>query len=153
MLQQLADEFYPILTSQGKQVIVKAADDLILWGDADKLSRVFNNVLKNANAYSYENSTINIFAFKEKENLVITFSNQGETIPPEKLETIFEKFFRLDVSRSSNTGGAGLGLAISKEIILAHGGTIIAHSNEEQTVFTITLPGESTIINPNEKPV
>ncbi|MDD3897437.1 MAG: HAMP domain-containing sensor histidine kinase [Syntrophomonadaceae bacterium] len=153
MLQQLADEFYPMLAPQGKQIVVNAPDDLVLWADADKLSRVFNNILKNANVYSYENSIINIFAFKQEENVTITFSNKGKTIPPEKLETIFEKFFRLDVSRSSNTGGAGLGLAISKEIVAAHGGTITAQSSDEQTVFTITLPNESVAISSDEKQV
>ena len=68
------------------------------------------------------------------------FLNQGRTIPKQKLDTIFEKFFRLDDARSSNTGGAGLGLAIAKEIVTLHGGTIEAHSGNGITVFTVTLP-------------
>lgn len=140
MLQQMADEFYPLLAPQGKQVVVHAPDDLFLFGDADKLSRVFNNILKNAVSYSYESSIITISAFQQRESIVITFSNQGETIFPEKLSTIFDRFFRLDASRSSHTGGAGLGLAIAKEIVSAHGGGITAESSEEKTVFTVTLP-------------
>lgn len=140
MLQQMADEFYPILTPQEKQVAVNAPDGLILWGDADKLARVFNNILKNAIAYSYENSTIDISAVQQGENLVITFTNQGNPIPEQKLETIFEKFYRLDFSRSTNTGGAGLGLAIAKEIVNAHGGRITVKSTKENTVFTVSLP-------------
>lgn len=62
MLQQMVDEFYPMLTPQGKQVSVNVLDGLTLWGDADKLARVFNNILKNAIVYSYENSVIDIIA-------------------------------------------------------------------------------------------
>lgn len=140
MLQQIADEFYPMLTPQGKQVAVNVPDSLILWGDADKMARVFNNILKNAIAYSHENSVINISAVKQEKKIVITFNNQGNPIPSQKLDAIFEKFYRLDSSRSSNTGGAGLGLAIAKEIVTAHNGTITAQSSEEHTVFTVVLP-------------
>ncbi len=140
MLQQMADEFYPMLTPQEKQVSVNVPDGLALWGDADKLARVFNNILKNAIAYSYENSVIDISAQQQDKNIIITFTNQGNPIPREKLETIFEKFFRLDTSRSTNTGGAGLGLAIAKEIVNAHGGNSFVQSNTEKTVFTVVLP-------------
>ena len=140
MLQQMADEFYPMLTPQEKQVSVNVPDSLTLWGDVDKLARVFNNVLKNAIAYSYENSVIDISAQQQDKNIIITFTNQGNPIPREKLETIFEKFFRLDTSRSTNTGGAGLGLAIAKEIVNAHEGNIFMQSNIEKTVFTVVLP-------------
>lgn len=140
MLHQMVDEFYPMLTPQAKQVSIDVSDGLTLWGDADKLARVFNNILKNAIAYSYANSTIDISAQQQDNSITITFTNQGNPIPKEKLDTIFEKFFRLDTSRSSNTGGAGLGLAIAKEIINAHGGTIFVESNIEKTVFTVTFP-------------
>jgi two-component system sensor histidine kinase VanS len=140
MLQQMADEFYPILTPQEKQVSVNVPDGLTLLGDADKLARVFNNILKNAIAYSYENSTIDISAKQQDKNIFITFTNLGNPIPQAKLETIFEKFYRLDSARSTNTGGAGLGLAIAQEIITAHDGTISVESNTENTTFTVKLP-------------
>jgi two-component system sensor histidine kinase VanS len=140
MLQQMADEFYPMLTPQGKQMSVNIHGDLTLWGDADKLARVFNNILKNAIAYSYENSVIDIYAKQQDKKMVITFTNQGNPIPQAKLETIFEKFYRLDSARSTNTGGAGLGLAIAQEIVMAHDGTISVESNKENTTFTVKLP-------------
>ena len=140
MLRQMADEFYPMLISQGKQVSVNVPEDLTLWGDADKLARVFNNILKNAIAYSYENSVIDISAREQEKNVIITFTDKGDPIPKEKLETIFEKFFRLDASRSTHTGGAGLGLAIAKEIVKAHEGDISVQSTPEETVFTVMLP-------------
>ncbi len=139
LLLQIADEFYPLLEPNGKKAVVQAEENLTVIGDADKLARVFNNILKNAVAYSYENSTIIIAAKKEDDKIVITFSNQGTTIPPQKLQTIFKKFYRLDTSRSTQTGGAGLGLAIAKEIVTAHNGTISVESNEAHTVFTVTL--------------
>ncbi len=140
MLQQMADEFYPMLAPQEKQVSVNVPDGFTLLGDADKLARVFNNILKNAIAYSYENSVIDISAQQQDKNIVITFTNEGNPIPPAKLETIFEKFYRLDSARSTNTGGAGLGLAIAQEIIMAHNGTISVESNTEHTTFTVKLP-------------
>lgn len=140
MLQQMADEFYPMLTPQEKQVSVNVPDGLTLWGDADKLARVFNNIMKNAIAYSYGNSVIDISAKQQDKNIVITFTNQGNPIPQAKLETIFEKFYRLDSARSTNTGGAGLGLAIAQEIVMAHDGTISVESNPENTTFTVKLP-------------
>jgi len=140
MLQQIADEFYPMLTPQGKKVSVNVPEGLTLWGDADKLARVFNNILKNAIIYSFDNSIIDISAGQQDKNMVITFTNQGNPIPQHRLETIFEKFYRLDTARSTNTGGAGLGLAIAQEIVKAHGGTISVESNQENTVFKVLLP-------------
>lgn len=140
MLQQIADEFYPMLMPQGKQLSVNAPDGLSVFGDADKLARVFNNILKNAVAYSYDNSVIEISAKSDGQHIVITFTNRGDPIPSQELKTIFERFYRLDAARSSATGGAGLGLSIAKEIVTAHGGTIWAESTETLTVFTVTLP-------------
>jgi len=140
MLRQMADEFYPMLVPAGKQINVEAPEDLYLWADADKLARVFNNILKNAIAYSAPDSVIKIHAAQQGENAVISFINHGKPIPPQQLDRLFEKFFRLDPSRSSSTGGSGLGLAIAREIVQAHGGTIIAQSSEKHTVFTVTLP-------------
>lgn len=143
LLAQVADEFYPILTEQGKSVEVEATASLIVLIDGDKMARVFNNVMKNAVAYSYEGSTIRIFAEQTPDSVVVRFENQGDPIPAPKLGMIFEKFYRLDAARATNRGGAGLGLAIAKEIVSAHGGTISCASTPEATVFTIELPNES----------
>ena len=140
MLQQMVEEFYPILSPAGKTAHVHVPEDLVLPGDPDKLARVFNNILKNAAAYSYPDTVIEIRAWQEGSQVRITFTNQGPVIPPENLRSIFEKFFRLDSARSTSTGGAGLGLAIAKEIVTAHQGTISAASSEEGTVFSISLP-------------
>lgn len=142
MLMQMADEAYPQLSANGKQVAVYAAEDLSIYGDPDKLARVFNNILKNAIVYSSAGSTINITAERKNGSVLIRFENEG-TLPPEKLDSIFEKFYRLDDARSTTTGGAGLGLAIAKDIVTLHGGTIEASSDDCHTIFTITLPDQA----------
>ena len=140
MLLQMADEFFPILEEDRKKITVDAPDNFVFMGDADKLARVFNNILKNAASYSDPETTIQIKVMPEKENVKISFTNEGTPIPDHLCQTIFEKFYRLDSSRSSKTGGFGLGLAIAKEIVTAHHGTIEVKSNSQCTVFTVTLP-------------
>ena len=121
LLSQVADEFYPQLTEQHKAAQIDVPAGLVVLVDGDKMARVFNNVMKNAIAYSYEGSTITISAERTESIVTIRFSNQGDPIPAAKLNVIFEKFYRLDAARATNRGGAGLGLAIAKEIVTAHG--------------------------------
>lgn len=154
LLAQVVDEFYPTLSAQRKEASLEVPEGLSVLVDADKMARVFNNVMKNAIAYSYEGSVIRVSArrlaadgtapvdgAREGSGAVeIRFENRGDPIPAPKLKVIFEKFYRLDAARATNRGGAGLGLAIAKEIVSAHGGTIVCESTPEHTVFIITLP-------------
>lgn len=140
MLVQMADEFYPVLKLRGNTIELKAEEDLSAYVDAEKMARVFNNILKNAVSYSYPNTAIEITAKHAGQEVVISFSNRGKTIPKHRLESIFEKFFRLDDARATNSGGAGLGLAIAKEIVTLHGGEITAGSENEVTTFMVRLP-------------
>lgn len=141
MMEQIADEFYALFEQKGIQYEIQIEDDIFLLGDSDRLARVFDNIIRNAISYSYEKTPIRIFAKRKGTDMVeIRVRNQGKQIAPHKLEHIFEKFYRLDDSRSSKTGGAGLGLAIAKEIVELHQGTIEAVSNESYTEFIVTLP-------------
>lgn len=140
MLVQMVDEFYPILTPHGNTVVLHGDENVMIFGDPIKLARVFNNILKNAIAYSYPNTQIDLRVVTRENEVLILFQNHGKTIPKEKLESIFEKFFRLDEARTTNTGGAGLGLAIAKEIVTLHGGAIEAFSDNQLTTFQVTLP-------------
>ena len=140
MLMQMTEEFYPILSAHGNEIKLETEENLHIDADPDRMARVFNNILKNAVAYSYPDTPIKVQAFQKKERVLISFENQGKNIPKEKLDMIFEKFFRLDSSRRSNTGGAGLGLAIAKEIVELHGGSISAKSENERVIFTVELP-------------
>ncbi len=140
MLVQMTDEFYPLLNAHGNTTEVCVDENMEIYGDSIKLARVFNNILKNAIYYSYPDTIIKIWAECTDTNVLIYFCNKGKTIPAGKLNSIFEKFFRMDEVRSTNTGGAGLGLAIAKEIITLHGGKITAESENESTTFCISLP-------------
>ena len=144
MLMQMADEFYPVLEQHGKSITIHSEEDLPITADSAKLARVFNNILKNAVAYSYDNTEIEIHAQMQSNTIRVSISNFGKTIPKQKLDMIFEKFYRLDDARSTNTGGAGLGLAIAKEIVVAHGGTISVTSEKQVTTFTVELPVHNT---------
>lgn len=140
MLVQLTDELLPILSKNGNTTVLHADENLTINADPEKLARVFNNILKNAAAYSYPDSEILISAEQQEEQIRISFKNKGKTIPREKLMSIFEKFYRLDEARTTNSGGTGLGLAIAKEIVSLHGGTITAESENNTVEFIVTLP-------------
>lgn len=140
MLAQIIDDFYPTLSELNKKIELNNEQQIMLVADPDKLGRVFNNLIKNAINYSAENSNIRINARKNEYNIIVDIINEGRQIPKEKLDQIFEKFYRLDSSRISKTGGSGLGLAIAKDIVQLHGGQIKAISSENETLFRVELP-------------
>ena len=140
MLEQIIDDFYPTLRELNKSIKLNYNEPISINGDSDKLSRVFNNLIKNAISYSKEESEIVINLKKDNNNAIVEVINKGKQISKEKLSKIFEKFYRLDSARTSRTGGSGLGLAIAKDIVELHNGTIIAESNEEEATFRVTLP-------------
>lgn len=140
LFEQLVFEFRPMLLGKGLECKLEAAPGLALRCDVDKIQRVFDNLLRNAVFYSFEDSVINIQVLQNEKEVSIKFINHGDTIPAEKLERIFEQFYRLDTSRSSQSGGAGLGLAIAKEIVELHNGTITAKSEDEIIEFNVKLP-------------
>ena len=139
LLKQLIDECYPMLEQNNLKCVLNAPDKVNYLGDGDKLARAFGNLLKNAISYSYKDTVIEINVIEELDKLYITFRNKGAKIPDYKLEKIFEKFYRGDESRTSTTGGAGLGLAITKEIIELHNGKISVKNDDEYIEFDIIL--------------
>ena len=140
MLEQTIFEFQPMFSDKELTCELDAPTDYFYRCDPDKLQRVFDNLLRNAVNYSYPNSTVSIALKIKKTHLLLTVQNTGNTIPEEKLNRIFEQFFRLDTSRSTKSGGAGLGLAIAKEIVKLHGGEISAQSTGNQVTFSVKLP-------------
>lgn len=163
MLEQITNEFLPILTEKDLSWRTEIAPNVELLCDPVKMERVFDNLIRNAVNYSYPSTEI-LLSMRPDHTaphvpvvdsaaantvpgvdiadrcVIITISNHGRTIPPDKLNRIFEQFFRLDSSRATATGGAGLGLAISKEIVELHGGTISAASENEIITFTVKFP-------------
>ena len=140
MLEQIADEMYGVFQEKRLECQVEAAEDVIVPADPDKLARVFDNLMRNAVAYCDRETTIHIQVSQDKDNAKIVFINEGPKIANDKLQHIFEKFFRADNSRSSETGGAGLGLAIAREIVELRGGQIQAQSDDHETRFIVSLP-------------
>ena len=123
-----------------KNINFTSDNNITIYADSDKLSRVFNNLIKNAINYSKENTNIDINVKKKDKEIKVEIINQGKMIPKDKLDKIFENFYRLDTSRTSKTGGSGLGLAISKQIVELHNGKIEVTSNKDKTIFKVSLP-------------
>lgn len=140
MLNQIAFEFHPIFEEKTLRWDLQLCPGVVLLCDPDKLERVFDNLIRNAANYSYPDAAVHMRLTCDGGNAIVTVENHGKTLPPEKLQRIFEQFYRIDSARSSSSGGAGLGLAIAKEIVELHGGKITAQSQEERITFTVTLP-------------
>lgn len=140
MLEQVIEDFYPMLKELNKNINFTSDNNITIYADSDKLSRVFNNLIKNAINYSKENTNIDIKVKKKDKEIKVEIINQGKMIPKDKLDKIFENFYRLDTSRTSKTGGSGLGLAISKQIVELHNGKIEVTSNKDKTTFKVSLP-------------
>lgn len=139
LIEQFAYEFKPMLSDKNLTCNIEAENDIMINCDGDKIQRAFDNLLRNAVIYSFENSEIKITVKTARDSISIEFTNHGNTISKENLERIFEQFYRLDAARGTN-GGAGLGLSIAKQIIELHGGTIAAKSENDLIEFTVTLP-------------
>lgn len=140
MLEQITAEFYPILEEKQLYWRTQIAPGIEITGDVNKLERVFDNLIRNAVNYSYAGTELFCSAEETDGKVRICIKNHGETIPAEKLESIFEQFYRIDTSRTTSTGGAGLGLAIAREIVELHAGTITASSEQESICFVVELP-------------
>lgn len=139
MLEQMVFEFGPMLAEKELECRLDVPPDVFYECDPDKLQRVFDNLLRNAVSYSQPGGDINIRLRQQEGRLYLSVQNFGVTIPEDKLERIFDQFFRLDSARATRSGGAGLGLAIAKEIVELHGGTISAESSDGQVTFTVVL--------------
>ena len=144
MFQQQAEGFYPLL--QKKQLTFRQdiESGLIIYCDYDKMQRVLENMLKNALNYAIKGSDIRFKAWSSAKTLIMEFSNQCEGITSENVAHLFDKFYRASQARDSNSGGAGLGLAIAKEIIQLHKGTMKAYLEGDIIHFRMELPLEGS---------
>ncbi len=140
LMSQLCEEFYPMLSTKNLKVNLESPSHLDYYGDGNKLARVFDNLIKNAINYSYQDTEIKIIIEESEKEVFIIFRNKGDKIPKYKLEKIFDQFYRVDEARKSTSGGSGLGLAISKDIIMLHGGNISVKNDNEDIEFLINLP-------------
>ncbi len=127
--------------AEGHRVSLKLEGSARVQGDRLMLRRALSNLLSNAIRYTPENRSVTVRLDQTKEQVTIVVQNPGTPLPAEHLTRVFDRFYRTDPSRQRSGEGAGLGLAIVKTIIEAHGGKIIATSDQSGTRFSITLPG------------
>lgn len=169
MVNQMLYEFQPVFDEKRLHFTFQAEKDVFVYCDVEKMERVFDNLLKNVANYSYSDTEIRVFLSERQKGgrlaeegqrdpsvgnsveeigspadsgggMRLVVENHGRTIPREKLEHLFDQFFRLDSSRDSSTGGSGLGLAVVKEIVQLHGGTVSCESENEIIRFTVEIP-------------
>lgn len=142
LLEQLAIDFQIDADEMDMKLeVLSSVSKYIMEGDSEKLVRVFSNLLSNAFKYGKDGDIIAMeLTPVVDERVRITFKNNGERIPDEALEQLFERFYRAETSRTQETASTGLGLAIAKGIIELHDGTITAETSEKWTKFIIELP-------------
>lgn len=141
MVEQMLYEFKPVFQQKGLDFEFVSQPEIFVQCDVERMERVFDNLLKNVLNYSFPNTKILVRLEQQSlAGMILVVENQGKTIPKEKLEGIFDQFFRLDSSRDSKTGGTGLGLAVVKEIVQLHKGTVACESENERIRFIVRIP-------------
>ncbi len=140
LLSQLLEEAYPNFADKGLSYELQSnVPARIITADGNLLARLFDNLINNAIKYGADGKRVLVQVHADEETVKISVTNYGFVIPAEELPMIFDKFYRVEQSRSTHTGGTGLGLAIVKNITDMHGGTVDVKSDLSGTVFTVTL--------------
>lgn len=140
LLSQLLEEFYPSFAAKNLSYELQSnVPAKIIAADGNLLARLFDNLINNAIKYGADGKRVIVRIHAEEETVTISVVNYGYVIPKDELPLIFNKFYRVEHSRSVSTGGTGLGLAIVKNIVDMHGGSISVESDTDGTVFTICL--------------
>lgn len=140
LLGQLVEEAYPNFVEKGLSYDLQSnVPAKIINADGNLLARLFDNLIGNAIKYGADGKRVLVKIHAESETVTVSVTNYGYVIPADELPLIFNKFYRVEQSRSSSTGGTGLGLAIAKEIVDMHGGTISVASDLNGTIFTVKL--------------
>lgn len=138
LIMQMTEEFYPSFKDCNITPIVDLPEENIyVQGDGQLLARVFDNLISNALKYGYHNTDLKIEVSGDEKYATVKVINHGDTIAPEDIPLLFNKFYRTDSSRNSKTGGTGLGLAITKNIVDLHHGDISVTSDDQITTFIV----------------
>lgn len=116
----------------------------MIEADPEKLGRVSSNLVSNALKYGHGATWIKLLASRYHEMIIVKVANNGEPIPQKSLKHVFDRFYRVESSRSKATGGTGLGLAIVKGVVDRHHGQVSVASDEKETAFTVVLPASQT---------
>ena len=140
-VEQVLEEFYPNFQSANLEYeAILWNQEIYLMADGELLARAFGNLIANAIQYGVDGKLVIVKTARIGNEAILSITNFGQVIPKQELSKIFEKFYRVEASRSMATGGTGLGLAITKNIISLHQGTISVSSNENGTTFKMSLP-------------
>lgn len=143
LLTVLIEQIRPLAEEKRLSIEAEIAPGLFTSGDADQLVRLFLNLLDNAIKFTPEEGEISLQSRSAVGGVEIALHNSGPGIPPEHLEHLFERFYRVDNVRARASGGAGLGLAIAYEIVRFHHGQIVVNSVQGQGLeVTVTLPSD-----------
>lgn len=149
LLNQLLEDFYPSFEEKNMECEFCCKENgILIDADGNLLARLFDNLINNAVKYGAEGKLIRVEIQKEHEQVIVRVINYGYVIPKEDLNKIFNKFYRVEQSRSENTGGTGLGLAIVKNVVDMHRGKISVKSSLDGTVFEVRL---NISFNPDEE--
>lgn len=139
-MEQIVEEFYPSFYENQIEVCTNfSTKSIFIDADGDLLARAIGNILNNAVKYGADGKQIIITMKEVKSQIKISIINFGQIIPKEDIDKIFDRFFRVEQSRSEKTGGTGLGLAIAKSIFELHEASVEVTSGEEGTEFLITF--------------
>ncbi len=141
LIEKTAASFQPLAADQGLELSAVAADDVVVKGDREQLQQVIVILLDNAVRYTASGGRVHAQARRDGSNAIVTVHDTGIGIGEQELERVFERFYRADDARNRQSGGAGLGLAIARELVMRHGGKISVDSTEGAgSTFTIQLP-------------
>ena len=156
LLSQLMDEFYPNFMEKELQYdLTSNVPACTITADGTLLARLFDNLINNAIKYGADGKRIDVKVHAYETEVEVQVINYGRIIPAQELPYIFDKFYRVEQSRSKSTGGTGLGLAIAKNIAEMHGGRIRVESDLHGTRFIVTLQinfdiNKENFVNGNE---
>lgn len=140
LLSQLLEESYPNFADKNLSYELQSnVPAKVIVADGNLLARLFDNLINNAIKYGADGKRVLVKVNAENSVVQVSVTNYGYVIPAEELPLVFDKFYRVEQSRSTHTGGTGLGLAIVKSIVDMHGGTVTVKSDLNGTVFTVTL--------------
>lgn len=129
--------FEGLVFEKGLEIDYDIEDNIEFSCDLDKIKELLSILLDNAIKHSYDNAKIRVNLFKEKENIILEVINNGDDIPKDKQNKIFERFYRVDEARNRNENRYGLGLAIAKNIVDIHQGKISVTSSNNYTTFKV----------------
>ena len=140
LVEEVLADLEPLAQEKGINLIEKC-DNVLLMGSDILIYRLVYNLVENAIKYNFSGGTVTVTATQQNSQLHLTVEDTGNGIPEELKERIFEPFFRLDKSRSRELGGVGLGLALVREIVRVHNGSILVKNNANSgTTFEVIFP-------------